>query len=73
MALAGDIILASDQAKFVSAYTAPGLSPGGSSTYCVAKHAALLPVKELVLMNRVPNAEETHALGYGDSLCQPMT
>ena len=63
MALAGDIILASDRAKVVSTYTASGLSPGGSSTCYVAKHAGLLPVKELVLMNRVPTAEEAHAWG----------
>lgn len=63
MALAGDIILASNRAKFVSAYTASGLPPSGSSTYYVAKHADLLPIKEFVLMNRVPTAEEAHAWG----------
>ena len=69
MTLAGDIILASDRAKVVSTYAASGLSPGGSSTYYVAKHAGLLPVKELVLMNR----RGSPCLGYGDMLCQPMT
>ena len=38
LALSGDYILASDKAKFVSAYTASGLTPDGSSTYFLAKH-----------------------------------
>ena len=38
IALSGDYILASDKAKFVSAYTASGLTPDGSSTYYLAKH-----------------------------------
>lgn len=58
IALSGDIILASDAAKFVSAYTASGLSPDGSSTYYLAKHVGLLRAKELMLTNRVLNAEE---------------
>lgn len=58
IALSGDIVLASDAAKFVSAYTASGLSPDGSSTYYLAKHVGLLRAKELMLTNRVLSAEE---------------
>ncbi|WP_299665779.1 enoyl-CoA hydratase-related protein [uncultured Ruegeria sp.] len=58
MALSGDIVLASDTAKFVSAYTASGLSPDGSLTYFLAKHIGLLRAKELMLTNRVLTAEE---------------
>ena len=61
--LSGDIILASDKAKFVSAYTAAGLTPDGSSTYFLAKHIGLLRAKELVLTNRTLSAEE--ALSWG--------
>ena len=63
LALAGDYILAADKAKFVSAYTASGLTPDGSSTYFLAKHVGLLRAKELVLTNRVLSAEE--ALQWG--------
>ena len=63
MALAGDIVLASDRAKFVSAYTASGLSPDGSSTYYIAKHIGLLRAKELVLTNRVLTAQEAMEWG----------
>ncbi|MEO0682840.1 MAG: enoyl-CoA hydratase-related protein [Pseudomonadota bacterium] len=58
LALAGDVILAAEGAKFVSAYTASGLTPDGSSTYFLAKHVGLLRAKELVLTNRVLSAPE---------------
>jgi 2-(1,2-epoxy-1,2-dihydrophenyl)acetyl-CoA isomerase len=58
MALSGDIILASDKAKFIAAYTASGLTPDGSSTYFLAKHVGLLRAKELLLTNRLLSAQE---------------
>ncbi len=63
LALAGDYVLASSEAKFVSAYTASGLTPDGSSTYFLAKHVGLLRAKELVLTNRLLSAEEAMAWG----------
>lgn len=62
-ALSGDYSIASEKAKFVSAYTASGLSPDASSTYFLAKHVGLLRAKELVLTNRVLSADE--ALQWG--------
>ncbi|MEM6745743.1 MAG: enoyl-CoA hydratase/isomerase family protein, partial [Pseudomonadota bacterium] len=58
LALAGDVVLAAEGAKFVSAYTASGLTPDGSSTYFLAKHVGLLRAKELILTNRVLTAQE---------------
>lgn len=58
LALAGDYVLASTKAKFVSAYTASGLTPDGSSTYFLAKHVGLLRAKELLFTNRLLTAEE---------------
>lgn len=58
IALSGDHVIAAEGAKFVSAYTASGLTPDGSSTYFIAKHIGLLRAKELVLTNRVLSAEE---------------
>lgn len=63
IALSGDVVLAAEEAKFVSAYTASGLTPDGSSTYFLAKHVGLLRAKELMLTNRVLTAEE--ALSWG--------
>ena len=58
LALAGDYVLAAEEAKFVSAYTASGLTPDGSSTYFLAKHVGLLRAKELLFTNRRLTAAE---------------
>lgn len=58
IALSGDYVIAAEGARFVSAYTASGLTPDGSSTYFIAKHVGLLRAKELVLTNRVLSAQE---------------
>lgn len=58
MALAGDYVIASDKARYISAYTAAGLTPDASSTYHLAKHVGLLRAKELMLSNRTLSAEE---------------
>ncbi|MFT5180877.1 MAG: 2-(1,2-epoxy-1,2-dihydrophenyl)acetyl-CoA isomerase [Alphaproteobacteria bacterium] len=63
LALAGDYVIAADSAKFISAYTASGLSPDGSATYHLAKHVGLLRAKELILTNRLLSAEEACAWG----------
>lgn len=63
LALSGDYVIASESAKFVSAYTAAGLTPDGSSTYFLAKHVGLLRAKELMLSNRPLSAEEAMAWG----------
>jgi len=56
--LSGDYVIASDKAKFISAYTASGLTPDGSSTYFLAKHVGMLRAKELLLTNRMLTAQE---------------
>ncbi len=71
LALAGDIILASEKAKFVSAYTASGLTPDGSSTYFLAKYVGLLRAKELMLTNRVLTAAEAQDWGLVTRVVAP--
>lgn len=61
--LSGDYVIAAEGAKFVSAYTASGLTPDGSSTYFLAKHVGLLRAKELMLTNRVLTATEAQEWG----------
>ena len=61
--LSGDYVLASNKAKFVSAYTASGLTPDGSSTFFLAKHVGLLRAKELMFTNRVLTAQEAFEWG----------
>lgn len=63
LALAGDYAIAAETARYVSAYTASGLTPDGGATYYLAKHVGLMRAKELVLTNRVLTAAE--ALDWG--------
>ncbi len=71
MVLSGDYVLASQKAKFVSAYTASGLTPDGSSTYFLAKHVGLLRAKELMLTNRVLSAQEACDWGIVNRVVEP--
>ena len=65
MVLSGDYVIASERAKFVSAYTSSGLTPDGSSTYYLAKHVGLLRAKELMLTNRALDGRRGSVLGVG--------
>jgi 2-(1,2-epoxy-1,2-dihydrophenyl)acetyl-CoA isomerase len=58
LVLSGDYSLASSKVKFVSAYTASGLTPDAATTYLLAKYVGLLRAKELILMNRSLTADE---------------
>ncbi len=71
LVLSGDYIFASSKAKFVSAYTASGLTPDGSSTYFLAKHVGLLRAKELMFTNRVLTAEEACNWGMVSKVVEP--
>ena len=63
MAVATDLAIAVDSAKFVMAYTNAGLSPDGSSSYFLPRRIGDRRARELMLTNRVLSAEE--ALDWG--------
>lgn len=63
LAVAGDIVIAADNAKFTMAYTAAGLSPDGSASYFLPRLIGLRKTQELMLSNRRLSAEE--ALQWG--------
>ncbi len=71
MMLAGDYVIASSKAKLVSAYTASGLTPDGSSTFYLAKHIGLLRAKELMFTNRVLTAQEGVDWGLINRVVEP--
>lgn len=71
LARSGDYVIASEKAKFVSAYTSSGLTPDGSSTYYLAKHVGLLRAKELVFTNRILAADEAQAWGIVNKVVAP--
>ena len=58
-----DIVIASQNASFVSAYSKAGLTPDGSSTYFLPRIIGSRRYLELVLTNRVLSANE--ALDWG--------
>jgi 2-(1,2-epoxy-1,2-dihydrophenyl)acetyl-CoA isomerase len=63
LALAMDMAIAADNAVFTMAYTRAGLSPDGSSTYFAPRRLGDRRARELMLTNRVLNAQE--ALEWG--------
>ena len=63
LAMAGDIVLATESAKFTSAYTQIGASPDGSSTFFLARILGIRRALELVYTNRVLSAQEAEAWG----------
>ena len=63
LAMAADLAIAGKSAKFTMAYTNAGLSPDGSSTFYMPRKIGDRRTRELMLTNRVLNAEE--ALNWG--------
>jgi 2-(1,2-epoxy-1,2-dihydrophenyl)acetyl-CoA isomerase len=53
LACAGDIVLASESARFTMAYTQIGLTPDGSSTYYLLRIIGLRHTLELAITDRV--------------------
>lgn len=63
LAASGDIVLASEEASFLMAYTKSGLSPDGSSSYFLPRVIGMRRTQELMLTNRQLTAAE--ALSWG--------
>ena len=63
LALAGDLIFATESAKFTMAYTHIGASPDGSSTFTLPRLVGVKKALELVLLNPVLSAQEALAWG----------
>ncbi len=63
LALATDLAVAAESARFTMAYTRAGLSPDGSSTYFLARHVGLRRAMEMALLNPVLNAQQATAWG----------
>ncbi len=63
LALAGDLVVAAENASFTVAYTAIGLAPDGSSTYFLPRLIGPKRAYELMAFNRAVPAREAHDLG----------
>ena len=63
-----DIVIASHNASFVSAYSKAGLTPDGSSTYFLPRIIGSRRYMELVLTNRILSAKEALEWGLVNSV-----
>ena len=63
-----DIVIASHNASFVSAYSKAGLTPDGSSTYFLPRIFGSRRYMELVLTNRILSAKEALEWGLVNSV-----
>jgi 2-(1,2-epoxy-1,2-dihydrophenyl)acetyl-CoA isomerase len=63
LAIAGDLVLAADNARFTVAYTAIGLAPDGSSTFTLPRLIGPKRAFELIYTNRALSADEAMQLG----------
>lgn len=63
LAVAADLSIAAESAKFTMAYTQAGLSPDGSSTYFLPRRIGDRKARELMLTNRILSASEAEEWG----------
>ena len=63
MALACDVVIASDTARFTQVFRHVGLVPDGGAIYFLTQHLGLLRAKELVYSGRRIDAREALSLG----------
>ncbi|MEU6560149.1 enoyl-CoA hydratase/isomerase family protein [Nocardia nova] len=63
LAMAGDLVLAGESAKFTMAYTRAGLSPDGGASYYLPRLIGLRRTQELMFTNRTLSAAD--ALDWG--------
>jgi 2-(1,2-epoxy-1,2-dihydrophenyl)acetyl-CoA isomerase len=68
---AADFAIASEKAKFTSAYTKIGLTPDGSTTWFLPRLIGLRRAKELFLLNRLLSADEAMAWGLVNRVVAP--
>ncbi len=70
VALATDLAVASDAAVFTMAYTGIGVSPDGSSTFFLPRLVGSRVAMELILTNRLLDANEALALGLVNEVAE---
>ncbi|MBM3219316.1 MAG: enoyl-CoA hydratase [Candidatus Rokubacteria bacterium] len=63
LALAGDLVLAAESARFTMAYSKIAATPDGSSSYYLPRLVGLRRAMELYFTNRVLSAREAHEWG----------
>lgn len=69
LALASDLILAADDARFFPAYAGIGVSPDGSSTHFFPRAVGRLKAMEIALLAEPFDAEAALAMGLVNRVC----
>lgn len=69
LAMAGDFVLASENAKFAMAYTSAGLSPDGGASYFLPRIVGLRRAQQLMINNRKLTAAEALEWGLVTRVC----
>jgi 2-(1,2-epoxy-1,2-dihydrophenyl)acetyl-CoA isomerase len=64
LAIAGDLVVAAENARFTVAYTAIGLAPDGASTFFLPRLIGPKRALELIYANRSVSAVEARELGF---------
>lgn len=71
LALAGDIIIASEKARFSPGFTAVGVHPDNGATYLLPRLVGLARASELFLTNRIVGAAEAERMGMVNKVVSP--
>src|SRR3546814_20007614 len=72
-ALACDIVLASDTARFAQIFRNIGLVPDGGSVWLLRQHIGVMRAKEIVYSGRMVGVDEAEKLGrasWRERVCQ---
>ena len=64
LAMACDLVLASENSKFSLAYAKIGLSPDGGSTFFLPRHLGMKKAMEMFLLPEIFDAETANSLGF---------
>lgn len=71
LALAGDLRLASERARFRPAYFRIGLTPDGGLTYFLTRYAGLAQAQRILLLDETLDAEAARRLGLVHAVVPP--
>jgi len=71
LALLGDVVIASSQAHFTSAYTAIGMSPDAATSWLLPRAVGLRRAQEMILTNRRVSAADACEWGMVSAVAEP--
>lgn len=69
--LAADMVIAREDTKFKSAYSALGVSPDGGMSYFLPRHVGTKKAMELMLLSEQFSAEDAERWGLVNRVCNP--